>query len=203
MATLAVTVGVGYFLGSIPFGLIIGLLRGIDVRTVGSKNIGATNVFRTVGKPWGVLAFVLDFAKGLGGALLAPHLGRMLCGEGVASVDMLALTGGIAAVVGHTWPLWLKFRGGKGVATSAGMLAAIAPIEVGIAFVAWLLVVAISRFVSLASIIAAITLASAVWMRNTSESNVIPIAVSMLAVIVIWRHRANIKRLIAGTENRF
>jgi glycerol-3-phosphate acyltransferase PlsY len=195
-----------YLLGSIPFGLLIGLARGIDVRTVGSRNIGATNVLRTVGKPWGILAFVLDFAKGLAGALLAPALANAAFGETWPAQDIAALAGGLAAVAGHTWPVWLGFRGGKGVATSAGMLVAVAPAEVGIAFAVWLAVLIASRYVSLASISAAVALAAAAWLRAAPSSPrefLIPGLITILALVVVLRHRANIARLMAGTENRF
>ena len=198
---LAVTALVAYLLGSIPFGLLIGLSRGIDVRTVGSKNIGATNVLRTVGKPWGILAFSLDFAKGLVAAAVVPRL--VLAGSPPA---LAMLVGGIAAVVGHTWPVWLRFRGGKGVATSAGMLVAVAPAAVGLALAAWLVVLLASRYVSLASITAAVVLAVAIWFPPFAVADggvLIPVLVSLLGALVVYRHRSNIARLANGTENRF
>lgn len=204
---------IAYLLGSIPFGLLVGLSRGIDVRKVGSCNIGATNVLRTVGKPWGILAFALDFAKGFAGAALAPRLAALVLEAGSTNLSAyssysLSLVGGIAAVIGHTWPIWLRFRGGKGVATSFGMLVAIAPMQVGVAFAAWLVVLLATRFVSAASIAAAATLAIAVWLMRHTEGSatevwVMPIAVTLLSALVILRHRANIMRLLEGTENRF
>lgn len=202
---ICIVIVVAYLVGSIPFGLIIGLARGIDVRTVGSKNIGATNVLRTVGRPWGILAFALDFGKGVAGAVLAPLLANAVCG-GAPAPDIAALAGGLAAVAGHTWPVWLRFRGGKGVATSAGMLVAIAPAAVGIAFAVWLVVLIASRYVSLASISAAAALAVAIWLRASHSAPhwwLVPALVTALAVLVIARHHANIARLMSGTENRF
>ena len=202
---ICIVIVVAYLMGSIPFGLIIGLARGIDVRTVGSKNIGATNVLRTVGRPWGILAFALDFGKGVAGAVLAPLLANAVCG-GAPAPDIAALAGGLAAVAGHTWPVWLRFRGGKGVATSAGMLVAIAPAAVGIAFAVWLVVLIASRYVSLASISAAAALAVAIWFRASHSAPhwwLVPALVTALAVLVIARHHANIARLMSGTENRF
>ena len=202
---ICIVIVVAYLMGSIPFGLIIGLARGIDVRTVGSKNIGATNVLRTVGRPWGILAFALDFGKGVAGAVLAPLLTNAVCG-GAPAPDIAALAGGLAAVAGHTWPVWLRFRGGKGVATSAGMLVAIAPAAVGIAFAVWLVVLIASRYVSLASISAAAALAVAIWLRASHSAPhwwLVPALVTALAVLVIARHHANIARLMSGTENRF
>ena len=202
---ICIVIVVAYLMGSIPFGLIIGLARGIDVRTVGSKNIGATNVLRTVGRPWGILAFALDFGKGGAGAVLAPLLANAVCG-GAPAPDIAALAGGLAAVAGHTWPVWLRFRGGKGVATSAGMLVAIAPAAVGIAFAVWLVVLIASRYVSLASISAAAALAVAIWLRASHSAPhwwLVPALVTALAVLVIARHHTNIARLMSGTENRF
>ena len=205
--SLALTILLAYLAGSVPFGLLIGLARGVDVRTVGSRNIGATNVLRTVGKPWGALAFVLDFAKGVAGAALAPLLAQALLGGGWTSPAALArLAGGLAAVAGHNWPVWLGFRGGKGVATSAGMLVALAPTAVGLAFLLWLAVFLATRYVSLASILAAVALGVLVWVPRFAVPGggvVAPALLSLLALAVIWRHRANIARLAAGTENRF
>lgn len=196
-----------YVLGSVPFGLLIGKACGVDVRTVGSKNIGATNVFRTVGKGPGLLAFFLDFLKGLVSAGLIPLLFHAAAG-GTATLGE-NLTGGMLAVAGHTWPVFLKFKGGKGVATSAGMLFAVAPAAIGIALGVWIVVMAIGRYVSLASILAAIALGAAVWVpcifsnADASLELTVRIILSVLALLVVVRHHANIGRLIRGTENRF
>lgn len=199
-----------YLLGAIPFGFLIGLSRGIDVRTVGSKNIGATNVLRTVGKPWGILAFLLDFAKGFAGAALMPLLARLILGDdpSIPIPALERLAGGLAAVAGHNWPIYLKFRGGKGVATSAGMLVAVAPAAVGLAAALWLVTFLSSRYVSLASIFAAITLAISVWFspfapNGAGNSPIVPILLSLLGFIIVARHHANVKRLLNGNENRF
>lgn len=202
--TYAATILIAYLIGSVPFGLIVGLARGVDVRTVGSHNIGATNVFRTVGKPWGILAFVLDFAKGYAGAALAPVLASLVFGES-GDPAIARLAGGLAAVAGHNWPAWLGFRGGKGVATSAGMLVAVAPAAVGVAVLAWIVVFVSSRYVSLASIFAAVVLAILVWIPPFAVGGVriIPVLLSLLGLVVVVRHHANISRLIHGTENRF
>lgn len=203
-AIYALAALLAYLAGSIPFGLLIGLAKGIDVRKAGSGNIGATNVLRVVGKPWGALAFLLDFLKGVAGALLAPAAAAALLGADGGAPANAAIVGGLAAVAGHNWPVWLRFRGGKGVATSAGMLVAIVPAEVGVAFAVWLAVLLISRYVSLASICAAIALAAAVWLRRPAGAPVLlQTLVTILSAFVILRHRANIGRLIAGTENRF
>ena len=192
-----------YILGSVPFGMLVARARGVDIRAVGSRNIGATNVFRCVGKPWGILTFVLDFLKGLAGAWLIPTaVSRLFPEEGI-SAPTLALVGGAAAVVGHTWPLFAGFKGGKGVATGFGMLVAIVPAAVGIAFGAWIVVMAVSRYVSLSSVTAAAVLAALVWMPCFCRHVPSSIVITALALGVIVRHRSNIARLVNGTEARF
>ncbi len=189
-----------YLLGSVPFGLLIARSRGIDIRSVGSRNIGATNVFRCIGKPWGVLTFLLDFLKGLAAATLVPALASRFFPGGVAQA--LALVGGAAAVAGHTWPVFAGFKGGKGVATGAGMLAALTPAAVGIAFAAWALTMALTRYVSLASVAAAVVLAVLVWSPRFCPYPPAAIVLTLLAGVVIVRHRSNIARLVRGTEAR-
>lgn len=199
---LATTALLAYLFGSIPFGLLIGLSRGIDIRKVGSCNIGATNVLRTVGKPWGILAFILDFGKGIAGTLLAPALATQICNGGLPQ-EYLRLAGGFFAVAGHNWPVWLGFRGGKGVATSAGFLLAIIPAQLGIALAVWVVVLLAFRYVSLASITAAIALATMTWISRGQQPFAVPVLTTVLAVFIIVRHRQNIMRLLSGTENIF
>ncbi|MBR0057095.1 MAG: glycerol-3-phosphate 1-O-acyltransferase PlsY [Kiritimatiellae bacterium] len=192
-----------YLLGSVPFGLLVARARGVDIRAVGSRNIGATNVFRCVGRPWGILTFALDFLKGLIGATLVPCIALRLIADEGASAPTLALVGGAAAVIGHTWPIFAGFKGGKGVATGFGMLVAITPAAVGIAFGAWLVVMAVSRYVSLSSVTAAAVLAALVWIPRFCGHLPSSIVISVIAAVVIVRHRSNICRLINGTEARF
>lgn len=190
-----------YLLGSIPFGLLVARSRGVDIRSVGSRNIGATNVFRCVGKPWGILTFALDFLKGLAAATLVPGLvARLLPG---GEPQILALLGGSAAVIGHTWPVFAGFKGGKGVATGFGMLLAIAPAAVGIALAVWILTMAASRYVSLASVTAAAALAVLVWLPRFRAYPPASAVITLLALGVIVRHRGNLARLLRGTEARF
>ncbi len=191
-----------YLLGAVPFGLIVARARGVDIRAAGSRNIGATNVFRCVGKPWGILTFALDFLKGFAGAALVPALVTGFT-HGEGGHDALGLAGGVAAVAGHTWPVFAGFKGGKGVATGAGMLVAIAPAAVGVAFCAWVAVFVASRYVSLASVAAAATLAALVWLPRFCHHPPTSIALTILAAVVIVRHRSNIARLAEGTESRF
>lgn len=188
-----------YLIGGIPFGYLIGRLRGIDVRTVGSKNIGATNVFRTVGKKWGLLAFTCDVLKGLLPTLAAKAYAP-------AALTWLPLAVGIACVLGHMLTPYMKFRGGKGVATAFGMLIGLIPALVGVAFLLFALVFALSHYISLGSCTAAAFLAITIWfpILGTAGAADLPqaILVTLIALFVIWKHRANISRLVHGTENK-
>lgn len=184
-----------YLSGSVPFGLLIAKARGVDLRNAGSGNLGATNVFRCVGKGWGVLTFAFDALKGFLPAFFFPHWAGAPGGE-------WGLLFGILAILGHGFPVWLHFKGGKGVATSAGMLLGVAPAAVGVGFVCWLATVLVSRYVSLASIVAALATAATVWMQ-APERTLRNAALTALAALVIWLHRANVERLMNGTEHRF
>ena len=187
-----------YLIGAIPFGFLIGKMRGVDVRTVGSKNIGATNVFRTVGKGWGLLAFVCDVMKGL-----LPTVAARLYGP---SVSWLPLAVGVACVIGHMLTPYMKFKGGKGVATAFGMLIALIPGLVGCAFALFALVFACFHFISLGSCSAAAFLAVAIWfpVLGTRGSADLPqcVLVTAIALFIIWKHRSNIGRLVQGKESK-
>ena len=188
-----------YLTGAIPFGFLIGKLKGIDVRKEGSCNIGATNVTRTVGKWWGKLCFLCDFLKGFLPAFLVM---RLYPGEGW----LISLTA-LAAMLGHVFPVYLGFKGGKGVSTAAGAALALCPPAVGIAGVIWVLVFLISRYVSLASLTAALALPLSAWLLKIFAGSALPLPVGILlvlfAALTFWRHRSNIVRLINGTENQF
>lgn len=192
---------VSYLLGAIPFGYIISRARGVDIRKQGSGNIGATNVFRSVGKTWGVLTFVCDFLKGFVAAFFFPLVAARL-GSSV-SPDILRVLCAFAAVAGHNWPIYLGFRGGKGVATTAGAVLGIAPSAVLIGLGVWLVIFLLSRYVSVASILTAIAIAAAAWPLYARHGLLIPIALALLAVAIVWRHKSNIQRLLQGTEHRF
>jgi glycerol-3-phosphate acyltransferase PlsY len=194
-----------YLIGAIPFGFLIARLRGVDIRAVGSRNIGATNVFRSVGKGWGIATFLLDMGKGWCGAVVVPALAARLLGGTLGErAAEWRLLGGVCAVAGHTWPVYLGFRGGKGVATSAGMLLGVAPAAVALALAGWLAALLVSRTVSLASILAAVVLGLAIWFPPFRPAHgwLPPLVLTLLAGLVIARHRANIRRLRAGTEPR-
>ena len=192
-------IAAAYLLGSIPFGLLIGRMRGIDIRQVGSCNIGATNVLRSVGKGWGILALLLDALKGYIPAAGFPWLLNELALLAGAPA-WLKIACGCAAILGHNFPIYLRFKGGKGVATSAGVLLGIAPLALLIGLGVFAVVFGISRFVSLGSITAAIVIPLAGFLLY--EGRLIPSVLTVLGLLVIWRHKANIARLRNGTENR-
>ena len=192
---LSLLVLAAYLLGSIPNGLLIARLKGVDLQKVGSGNIGATNVFRCVGKGWGIAAFVLDAVKGFVPAFFFPRLLE-------SAPPWLGLACGVAAVAGHNWPVWLKFKGGKGVSTSAGMLLGIAPAAVGVGFAVFALTVALTRFVSLGSILAAIAVPAAYLWMNGADNRLLASALVVMGALVIFKHRANVGRLLRGIEPR-
>ncbi|MFO1477928.1 MAG: glycerol-3-phosphate 1-O-acyltransferase PlsY [Verrucomicrobiota bacterium] len=202
MATLSyiAVIGAAYLLGSIPTGYLAAKARGIDIRTVGSGNIGATNAFRVLGKGFGVLVLVVDGLKGYTAcAWLCDLLGGLLGVTG-PDLELHRVLAGIAVVLGHNYTCWLGFKGGKGIATSAGAYFALAPLAAGIAVAAWLIALAATRFVSVASIASAIALPAAVWC--TQRSILLGCVTSALGVLAIAKHRGNIRRLLQGTEPR-
>ena len=191
-----------YLLGAVPFGLLIGKCYGIDIRKTGSCNIGATNVTRSVGKTAGKVCFFLDLLKGAVPAAVAQWC--------YPEVPLLALGCGAAAILGHIFPVYLKFKGGKGVSTAAGVALALAPLPLLCAFVVWVATFFISRYVSLASIAAAVALPvfAAVFklVDVGTPTAKAPLTLGFFiaaALLTVVRHRENIKRLLAGTESRF
>jgi glycerol-3-phosphate acyltransferase PlsY len=182
-----------YLLGSLPFSFLVARLFGVkDVRSVGSGNVGATNVMRSAGKAAGILAFVLDASKGAAAALLA----RGLFGEASAFVPAAAA----AAVVGHMYPVWLGFRGGKGVATGAGAFLPIAPAATLVGLVTFTATLAATRYVSAASVTAAVALAAATFLTGRTAATCW--TALAIALFIVFKHRTNLRRLAAGTENR-
>jgi len=184
----------GFALGAVPFSWILArLLGGVDIRRVGSGNVGATNVARSLGYGAGTAALLLDAAKGVAAVLLA----RTIAGPGRPAAE--ALAGGLA-ILGHNFTPFLRFRGGKGVATGAGVLGVLAPCALGVSIAAFIVTVVVTRTVSLGSVMAAAVMPVAVYLCD-GERSVIVLAV-LVAVLVIARHRANLARIFAGTENR-
>lgn len=194
---------ISYLIGSIPSGYLIAKLAGVDIREQGSGNIGATNVTRVLGKAYGYPAFLADFSKGLGAVLLGPVVARAW---GLTqSPEIFEITAGVCVVLGNAFPVWLRFRGGKGVATSAGMLFGLMAMAAFAVIVVWVIVFYSTRYVSLASISAAVALPVAVFVitRATAVPRPLVLYISIgLATIVILRHRSNLSRLMRGTEER-
>jgi glycerol-3-phosphate acyltransferase PlsY len=176
---------IGYFVGSLPIGYLVAQTAGgVDLRRVGSGNVGATNVYRTAGLPIAVAVMIADLGKGAAAVLLAAS------GNPVAA--------GVAAVVGHIYPIWLRFRGGKGVATASGAFAILAPIATLIAAVTFIVIVARTRIVSLGSIAAAIVLPVVQWL--TPGLRALDVGTTIVAALILFRHRGNIARLRSRTE---
>ncbi len=203
--TYTVTAVAAYLLGSIPTGYLVARAKGVDIRAAGSGNIGATNVLRVLGKPAGVLVLLADAAKGFLACWLLPNLVPLVlgapAGESAAARSGLAMAGGVAAIVGHNYTCWLRFKGGKGVATSAGVFLALAPLAVAILLVTWLVIFGLSRYVSVASVAAAVLLPLAVWL--TGGGGVLTAVAVALGALAIYKHRSNLRRLRDGTEHRF
>jgi glycerol-3-phosphate acyltransferase PlsY len=202
----------GYLVGSIPFGLFIGLAKGIDVRQHGSGNIGSTNVGRVLGRKYGLICFLLDLLKGflpvMAAGLVMRWWGMLFI---VPSSAWLWLAVAVATVIGHVFPVWLKFKGGKGVATALGALMGIWPIitlPMLAALIVWLIVLGLTSFVSVASIVAA--LSAPLWLcafllhqhQNPRDFTAFFAVTTLLAIVIVYTHRSNIKRVIAGDEKK-
>lgn len=185
-----------YFIGAIPTGYLAGrLVRGIDLREHGSRNLGATNVYRTLGWRYALPVGLVDVAKGAVPVLLfAPR---------VSNSQLFALACGIAAIVGHVFSVFVRFRGGKGVATAAGVMLGLTPLALGVAALTWIVLVKLTGYVSLASIAGAAVLPVAVYLLERTERPEILWLDALVALAIIWLHRANIRRLLNGTESRF
>lgn len=181
-----------YLLGAIPTGLLLGKLYGIDVRSEGSGNIGATNLYRTLGRKVGIITLLGDCLKGFLPVLLAWQMGLS---------EPLQAWVGLAAFCGHVFSVFLLFKGGKGVATALGVYLALAPLAVLGALLVFILLVAVWRYISLGSIVAAAVMPLIIFFRP--HSNELLIATVLISVIVIAKHHANINRLVAGTESKF
>jgi glycerol-3-phosphate acyltransferase PlsY len=192
-----------YFLGSIPTGYLVGKARGIDVRTVGSGNIGATNAFRVLGKGPGIVVLAVDALKGFLAVAVAPGLIYRLFFSTpwtIETHDYLRIIAAIVAILGHNYTCWLKFKGGKGIATTAGVLAALVPVTFVAGVGAFIVVAFITRYVSVASLAAAVSLPVSTWLAGYGQRMIIVTAV--MSVLAFYKHKANISRLMNGTENR-
>ncbi len=205
---ILLTIVGAYLIGAIPFGYLVGRWRGVDIFAHGSGNIGATNVGRVLGRPFGILVFLLDFAKGAVPTSVARFVSLPAVEETKAwlGTDGLPVLAGLAAFLGHLYPIYLRFRGGKGVATGAGVVAVLLPLPALGALVTWVVLVAATRYVSLASIGAVLAICVLrLWMTPapfSPDNRILTWFCFVAAALVIFRHRANIGRLLDGTENR-
>jgi glycerol-3-phosphate acyltransferase PlsY len=205
VSTFAIVAFLAYLLGSIPTGYVAGRIAGVDIRKVGSGNIGATNVTRVLGKRFGYPVFVVDFAKGLGAVIV----GMMIANTAQSTpkfVDLCGASAAIFSVIGHSYPIWLGFKGGKGVATSLGSLFGLNWFAATVACVVWIVAFQVTRYVSLSSIAAAIalpvTVATMLYLKQL-QTPILLYFVLLLAAIIVVRHRSNLSRLLKGTEPRF
>ncbi len=198
--TLTLSTLLSYLIGAIPFSLLIARAHGVDVRKVGSGNVGATNVLRSVGRAAGITALLLDALKGFLPAFLIPYA---ICKyTGVPTEPVIPIACAAAAICGHVWPVYLRFKGGKGIATSAGALIALAPSAVLVGLIGWIIILALSRYVSLASIMAAIIIPAVAWYLYSPAGILLPCSLTAIGLLAIVRHRSNIKRLIQGNESK-
>ena len=189
---LAFVLALAYLLGSVPFSFLVARFFGVpDVREVGSGNVGATNVMRSAGKAAGILAFALDASKGAIAALAAQRL---------ASGPVLPPFAAAAAVLGHMFPVWLGFRGGKGVATGAGAFLPLAPLATAAAISAFVLTALATRYVSLGSVVGTLTLATAAFLTGAHPA--VAWSATVIGALVVFKHRANLERIVRGTESR-
>lgn len=188
-----------YLLGAIPFGYLAGkLLKGIDIRKYGSGNLGATNVYRTIGKIAGIVVLLLDISKGLLAVVVVNYFMEKSL---TINRELILIIAGMCAVAGHNWPIYLSFKGGKGVATSVGVFIGLAPIAMIICMSLFVIIVVIWRYVSLGSIVIAFSLPLLVYYLNYGIY--LTIFSIMVGIFIILRHISNIKRLFYGTENKF
>ena len=204
MVTFILIALLSYLMGSVPAGYIAGRFAGIDIRRVGSGNVGATNVLRALGKPYGYAVFLFDFFKGIGAVWIsiliinAAHPGNQ-------ESELVGIMAGVLCVLGHTYPVWLGFKGGKGVATSVGVLFGLMPAAALTVLAVWFVTFQATKYVSVASIVAAVALPVTAGVMVHFEKAGMPLVYfcACLAVVIVWRHRSNVSRLMKGTEPSF
>ena len=200
----------GFLLGSIPFGLLMGKIKGIDIRQHGSGNIGATNVFRTLGKQLGITCLLLDFTKGLVPVLIARNMVEPMMAEQQFTAQSIEVLTALASIMGHNYSPWIGFKGGKGIATTAGVITALMPFGLVLLTLVWTIFTFTTKYVSVGSIAAAASLPILVItgsafhgkLANGTWNKPLFIFSLIAAILAIWKHRANLARLKAGTENR-
>lgn len=196
---------ISYLIGGIPFGYVIAVAKGVDIRTEGSGNIGATNVGRVLGKKYGLIIFVLDMLKGFIVVFFVPTVVSSAVNIPTTTGNLLVVLCGFCAVLGHAFPVFLNFKGGKAVATSFGVFIWLVPISIGIAFGVWLITVIVTRYVSLGSMLGSLSLIGTIIFIVDSPfgNNLYLTAMSVaVAILIVARHTPNIQRIIAGTEKK-
>lgn len=200
---IAAFVAIGYLFGSLPTAYIAGKLNGIDIREHGSGNVGATNTLRVLGKKWGIAVLLIDALKGyLPVFFVSLAVPEDAAVSGVMQIHIMMMAG-VSAMLGHIYPVWLGFKGGKGVATGLGLMTGLVPPLIGFAAAVFLLVVFITRFVSLGSILAALSLTGSFFVfYNLKEHRDLFAFIVLIAIFVIVKHKSNIGRLIKGEESK-
>ena len=205
MSGILIAAVIGYLLGSFPTGYLVGRFSHVDLRSAGSGNIGATNVLRVLGKRFGYAVFFVDALKGFVAVRAMIFISQRI-GYASEGVEICAIVAAMSCVVGHSFPVWLRFKGGKGAATSSGVVIALMPLVAIVGLVVWVVVFETTRYVSVASMAAAtmlpVTVAIFLWLGLTHEVFLFYLSLA-LAAIVVWRHRSNLSRLRNGTEPRF
>ena len=205
MFVFAAVVLVSYLLGSIPAGYLAGRIAGIDIRHAGSGNIGATNVTRVLGKRYGYPVFIVDFLKGLVAVSISILIEKR-AQPVLVPTELFGIVAAISCVIGHSFPVWLSFKGGKGVATSMGALFGLVPFVALIGVAVWVITFEMTRYVSVASMTAALAVPISILilmpLKQTGGAVLLYFSIC-LAALVIFRHRSNLSRLVRGTEPRF
>jgi len=200
MIGLLIKIALSYMLGSVSGSMVVGSLRHVDIRSSGSGNAGGTNAFRTQGFKFALAVVLIDIGKGLLAAWLFPHF-DLTIPDGTVSTEIQMLACGFAAVIGHCYPLWHGFRGGKGAATAVGALLVIQPLALIPMIITWLLVLVVTGWVGLATMLAALCLIPAFYALGASAAQLA--FAFLLAAFVIFTHRSNIRNILNGTEYRF
>jgi len=203
--SLILITALSYLVGSIPTALVMGrVLKGVDIRDLGSGNVGAANTFRVLGPVPGVVCLLLDAGKGILAVLV---IAAIFSHASPLSLTMTKILGGAVAILGHIFPVWIGFKGGKGVGTGAGVLFSLLPLEAAGAFIFFVLVVALTRYISLGSMLGAIFMAAAILVEKFGFGLKVPpefvYLTIILCLLILLTHRSNIKRLLAGTEGKF
>jgi acyl phosphate:glycerol-3-phosphate acyltransferase len=205
MISIILIIILSYLIGSFPTGFVFAkVLKGVDIRTIGSKSTGATNTSRLLGTKIAVIVLIIDLLKGLIATIL---ISRINLGDLAIQLDWLQILAGVCAILGHIFPVWIGFKGGKGVGTGAGMLLGLMPLELLLGFTLFIIVVALTRYISLGSILIALFVFVALLVESLYLKYPIPVSHFVISTVfllgILITHRGNIKRLLKGQENKF